>query len=200
MYAIQSPPQYPPVPAVQQSQLAPVPLTVYEQAINLVQSQLPQEIQLGIDVVDELVRSRSESLPDWDDDNNSSSSSASYSPRSESYSSSNYSNDDDWSPNNKKAGGKMKTKNSSESSNKKPPRPYGKRSTEDRKYRKKEQNKNAANRYRQKKKAEIEIFLEEERDLAKRNEELQSEYTDVRREIKYLKDLMRELYKAKGLL
>lgn len=205
MYQVQPAMQLEPVVPIAQSPQATPTLSLYEQAISLVQSQMPQDIQREIDAVDELVRSRAENLPDWTDDDTSSisgtsisSSSSSFSPRSDNYSSSNYSIDDEWSPgSNKKAGGKMKINKIGDE--KKKTRPYG-RSTEDRKYRKKEQNKNAANRYRQKKKAECEIILEEEKQLAKRNEELQSEYSDLRREIKYLKDLMRELYKAKGLL
>lgn len=206
MYQIQSPLQFQPVAVAQPPPETPS-LSLYEQAINLVQSQTPQDIQREIDAMDELVRSRAESLPDWTDDDTSSisgtsaSSTSSYSPRSDNSSSSNYSNDDDWLPaSNKKAGDKMRTsKNADESVGKKKTRPYG-RSTEDRKYRKKEQNKSAANRYRQKKKIECEIILEEEKLLIKRNEELQSEYTDVRREVKCLKNLMRDLYKVKGLL
>lgn len=51
-----------------------------------------------------------------------------------------------------------------------------------------------------KKKAEVEIILDEERGLAKVNEELQVKFSDIKREIKYMKGLMREFYQAKGLL
>lgn len=185
-----------------------------EQAINLVQAPSPmpqEELAREMEVVEELVRSRAQNLPDWTDDDNSSESgtsisSDSCSPRSEtSDMTSNYSIDDDWSlksSNNssdkKSNNGKIKTNRSENLPNKKK-RTYG-RSTEDRCYRKKEQNKNAANRYRLKKKAEIEIILEEERDLIKKNDELQVQFSDVKREVKYLKSLMRELYQAKGLL
>lgn len=70
----------------------------------------------------------------------------------------------------------------------------------DRKNRKKEQNKNAATRYRQKKKAQIEEIISKEQDLLEYNKKLRTQCTDIEREIKYLKDLMRELFKAKGLL
>lgn len=40
----------------------------------------------------------------------------------------------------------------------------------------------------------------EERELQEKNDQLQVKYTDIQREIKYLKSLMRELYHAKGLL
>jgi len=51
-----------------------------------------------------------------------------------------------------------------------------------------------------KKKAESEIVLGEERELQEKNDRLQEKYTDIKREIKYLKSLMRDLYRAKGLL
>lgn len=73
------------------------------------------------------------------------------------------------------------------------------RTVEDRRSRKKEQNKNAANRYRMKKKAEIEILLDEEADLIKRNESLMVTYTEARREAKYLKSLLRELIAVQGI-
>lgn len=147
-----------------------------------------------MEVVEELVRSCAQNLPDWtsdDDDNSSVSYSASSSPRSEDSfdnASQSYSNDDD-----------EYTPKSESTSVKKRTRPYG-RLAEDRKSRKKEQNKNAATRYRQKKKAETEVVLEEERELQEKNDQLQVKYADVQREIKYLKSLMRDLYRAKGLL
>ncbi|XP_066903419.1 activating transcription factor of chaperone isoform X1 [Halyomorpha halys] len=77
-------------------------------------------------------------------------------------------------------------------------RPYP--SVEERKARKKEQNKNAATRYRQKKKQEIEVILSEERELQEKNESLKAEVEEVQREIKYLKSLMRHMFKAKGII
>jgi len=162
-----------------------------------IQSPGCQDIAHEMEVVEELVRSRSENLPDWtsDDDDNSSESgsnscSAGSSPRSDDsfdIASLSYSNDDEWSSPKSSPAVKKRT------------RPYG-RSSEDKKSRKKEQNKNAATRYRQKKKAEIEIVLEEERELQEKNDKLQVKHADIKREIKYLKSLMRELYSAKGLL
>lgn len=108
------------------------------------------------------------------------------------------SNDDDWSPQSTASGDSAQQSKSSDLVAKKK-RSY-RRSPADRTHRKKEQNKNAANRYRLKKKAEIEILLEEERELTKVNEDLQVKFSDVKREIKYLKGLMRELYQSKGLL
>lgn len=123
------------------------------------------------------------------------------SPRSEfSYSGSNYSQDDDWIPSTCSTSS-LKESSSSSSSvvSKSRPRPYA-RGTEDKKSRKKEQNKNAATRYRQKKKAEIDQILDVEKDLLDDHKKLFTKYTDVRREISYLKSLMRELFKSKGLL
>lgn len=79
------------------------------------------------------------------------------------------------------------------------PKPYS-RSVDDRRSRKKEQNKNAATRYRQKKKAEIEVLLNEEQNLRQRHSELGDKCSDLQREIRYLKGLMRDLFKAKGLI
>ncbi|XP_074000271.1 uncharacterized protein isoform X2 [Rhodnius prolixus] len=72
--------------------------------------------------------------------------------------------------------------------------------TEERKMRKKEQNKNAATRYRQKKKQEIEVIVGEERELLEKHELLKADVTEITREIRYLKSLLRDLYKAKGLI
>ncbi|XP_054743902.1 cyclic AMP-dependent transcription factor ATF-4 [Anastrepha obliqua] len=79
---------------------------------------------------------------------------------------------------------------------KKRTRPYG-RGIEDRKIRKKEQNKNAATRYRQKKKVEMENVLNEEQQLTQRNEELKRVLAERQREAKYLKTLIKEFYKKK---
>ncbi|XP_049956260.1 activating transcription factor of chaperone isoform X1 [Schistocerca serialis cubense] len=79
-------------------------------------------------------------------------------------------------------------------------KPYARPGVEEKKLRKKEQNKNAATRYRQKKKAEIEEILSEERALEQKNSELTQKITDLSREIKYLKGLMRDVFRAKGLI
>lgn len=150
--------------------------------------------------LEEIVRTRANDIPDWNDedsfeDNSSNSLSSCPSPLSDisfevknsvGTSSGSTSQDDEWYHQEERGKTtKRKTKT---------------RSTEDRKVRKKEQNKNAATRYRQKKKQEIEEILGEERALHDKNHELQTSYNDIKREIKYLKNLMRELYKAKGLL
>jgi len=79
-------------------------------------------------------------------------------------------------------------------------KPYSRPGIEEKRMRKKEQNKNAATRYRQKKKAEIEEILSEEKGLEEKNADLQLKISDLAREIKYLKGLMRDLFRAKGLM
>lgn len=79
-------------------------------------------------------------------------------------------------------------------------KPYRRPNVEDKKVRKKEQNKNAATRYRQKKKQEIKEIVGEEQELADHNAKLKDKVHDLQREIGYLKGLMRDLFKAKGLL
>uniref|UniRef100_A0A1L8DIS2 Putative activating transcription factor n=1 Tax=Nyssomyia neivai TaxID=330878 RepID=A0A1L8DIS2_9DIPT len=175
--------------------------------IEIIQSPMPEDIDHEMELVDELVRSRAKDLPDWTDDDNSSeftSSPASSSPRSEaSFGGSSYSHDDEWLPETRvkapKAGGSLVASGVLGGGIRKRTRPYA-RGPEDKKSRKKEQNKNAATRYRKKKKMEVEEVLEVERALQKDHDKLKAEAMDLKREIKYLKGLMREVYKAKGLL
>ncbi|KAF3421210.1 hypothetical protein E2986_06539 [Frieseomelitta varia] len=96
--------------------------------------------------------------------------------------------------------GKKSTKQSTCAPTKNRQKPYSRPSIEDKKVRKKEQNKNAATRYRQKKKQEIKEILGEERELTEHNEKLKNQVTDLQREIGYLKGLMRDLFRAKGLI
>lgn len=167
-----------------------------------------ENIARNLELVEEIVRSRSKDLPDCneDDDSCSFSEAGSSSPLSDSSSSSycgsaySRDQDDEWSPTSSSSSSNRRTnKTSGGGVTKKRTRPYG-RGIEDKKSRKKEQNKNAATRYRQKKKAEIEEILIEENQLRERNEELKSKSADIGREIRYLKSLMREVYKAKGLI
>lgn len=65
---------------------------------------------------------------------------------------------------------------------------------DDRRLRKKEQNKTAATRYRIKKKAELDILLEEEANLEQRNRHLTIQHDELANEIRYLKKLMREVF------
>ena len=66
--------------------------------------------------------------------------------------------------------------------------------------RKKLQNKNAAIRYRQKKKDEALGIKSEEQLLEEKNCDLKTQVDDLEREIKYMKGLMQDIFKAKGLL
>ncbi|GFN78389.1 cyclic amp-dependent transcription factor atf-4 [Plakobranchus ocellatus] len=66
--------------------------------------------------------------------------------------------------------------------------------------RKKMQNKNAAIRYRQKKREEALGIKSEEQQLEDYNIELKTKVEDLEREIKYMKNLMEDISKAKGLL
>ncbi|XP_064553636.1 activating transcription factor of chaperone isoform X2 [Drosophila montana] len=85
---------------------------------------------------------------------------------------------------------------SSSSKAKKRTRTYG-RGVEDRKIRKKEQNKNAATRYRQKKKMEMEHVLGEEQELMQANEALRRTLSERQHESRYLRQLIREFYRER---
>ncbi|CAK1556186.1 unnamed protein product [Leptosia nina] len=173
-----TPPQSPPGPATQlllsyaqQAQCSIPPVHVPEQwPIHA-----PVVPDYNSQALEELVRHRAAQLtsPLPSGDSVSPSSSPPSSPRS-------CSTDDEW-----------------ESTSR--PKPYS-RNVDDRRSRKKEQNKNAATRYRQKKKAEIEVLLNEEQNLRKRHVDLGDKCSDLQREIRYLKGLMRDLFKAKGLI
>lgn len=172
-----------------------------EQAINLVQQSNPYEYAENIDhemaEVEALVRSRAEDLADSsvDDDCSTNGSTTCFSPHSETSSSN--TDDSDWTMNTSSSNATTVLENKQSKQKRKS---RNRRSPEDRQSRKKEQNKTAANRYRMKKKAEIEILLDEERELIKRNDTLQSQYDEVGREVRYIKNLLRELFKAKGLI
>ncbi|XP_059145153.1 uncharacterized protein LOC131932294 [Physella acuta] len=66
--------------------------------------------------------------------------------------------------------------------------------------RKKLQNKNAAIRYRQKKKEEAVGIKSEEQILEEKNNTLKMKVEDLQREIKYMKNLMEDVCRAKSLL
>ncbi|XP_073448519.1 cyclic AMP-dependent transcription factor ATF-4-like [Aquarana catesbeiana] len=68
----------------------------------------------------------------------------------------------------------------------------------DKKTKKMEQNKTAANRYRQKKKAEQELISAECRELEQKNDSLNEKANSIAKEIQYLKDLIEEVRKAKS--
>lgn len=67
----------------------------------------------------------------------------------------------------------------------------------DRKLRKKQQNKDAATRYRQKKKFEQDIINDEVAQLEGRNNELKDKVDHMSKEIAYLKSLLTDVYKAR---
>lgn len=177
--------------------------SILEQAISLVQQSSPIEYVDNMDdamaEVEALVRSRAEDFAESSIDDDSSmcdSSSTCFSPRSET-SSTSTTDDSEWTVQTSMAmGAALKSKQAKQ---KRKPR-QNRRSLEDRQSRKKEQNKSAANRYRQKKKAEIEILQDEERVLQKQNDKLQAQYDDISREVKYIKSLLRDVFKAKGMI
>lgn len=152
----------------------------------------PADIQRELEVVDELVRAHSRNASDIEDNKSSIyalSVSSAWSPRSGyASSSSGCSQYGDDEPKFNKSGRVTKR-----------PRPY-RRNPEEKKFRKKEQNKNAATRYRQKKKQEIEIIMDEGKILEERHRKLMAIYKDSRREVKYLKSLLRDLFKARGFI
>lgn len=150
----------------------------------------PADIQRELEVVDEIIQAHSRSQSDYDDDNCTVFTSSSYSPRSEYSTSSNYSQDDEPIK-------KPSVRNGGV--NKKRTRPYG-RNPDEKKSRKKEQNKNAATRYRQKKKEEVHVILGEERVLLDKHKKLYTAFKDTQREVKYLKSLLRELFQARGFI
>ncbi|XP_004700732.1 cyclic AMP-dependent transcription factor ATF-4 [Echinops telfairi] len=68
----------------------------------------------------------------------------------------------------------------------------------DKKLKKMEQNKTAATKYRQKKRAEQEALAGECRELEKKNEALKERADSLAKEIQYLKDLIEEVRRARG--
>ncbi|XP_030053589.1 cyclic AMP-dependent transcription factor ATF-5 [Microcaecilia unicolor] len=68
----------------------------------------------------------------------------------------------------------------------------------DRKQKKRDQNKTAALRYRQRKRAEYDALDEECQNLEVRNRELKEKSDSIEREIQYVKDLLIEVYKARS--
>lgn len=75
--------------------------------------------------------------------------------------------------------------------------PYDTEPVMDKKGRKKVQNKNAATRYRVKKRSEKEMLMIQEVELNDKNKELREKVESLQREIQYMKDLMNEINKAK---
>ena len=71
---------------------------------------------------------------------------------------------------------------------------------EEKKQRKRNQNKNAATRYRERKRLEVQEREAEYNTLDKQNKELNDKASQISREINYLKELMIEVYKIKGII
>nr|XP_008529433.1 PREDICTED: cyclic AMP-dependent transcription factor ATF-5 [Equus przewalskii] len=78
------------------------------------------------------------------------------------------------------------------------PYPHPAATRGDRKQKKRDQNKSAALRYRQRKRAEGEALEGECQGLEARNRELRERAESVEREIQYVKDLLIEVYKARS--
>lgn len=154
---------------------------------NISLSPLGGDVANELAVVDEYVRSHTKDIP----------SPSSPCSSGGSYSSTDDTTDDpDWTLETEKRSLKHTVHDSSKHRHK----PYSRSSLEDKKVRKKEQNKNAATRYRQKKKQEIKEIQGEERELMDHNDELKEKVKNLQQEIRYLKGLMREVFKAKGFL
>ncbi|KAJ7996185.1 hypothetical protein DPEC_G00234430 [Dallia pectoralis] len=68
----------------------------------------------------------------------------------------------------------------------------------ERKQKKRDQNKTAAHRYRQRKRAELDCLEEQLHGLEGHNRELRDKAESVEREIQYVKDLLIEVYKARS--
>lgn len=160
-----------------------------EMVLTMLQEMQPHEL-------DELVRMRVESLVDSPDsfvDSSRSSLQEESDSASSRASDSGYDDPDpEWTP---EPSLELKATKKRKST-----KPYSRTPPEEKKQRKKEQNKNAATRYRMKKKAEIEEILGEEKTLIDKNEQLKTDVNELAREIKYLKSLMRDVFKAKGLI
>lgn len=141
----------------------------------------PADLKRELEVVDEIIQAHSRAQSDYDD------TSSSWSPRSE-YSNSSF-DEQVKEPSGVVRGSVVKKRT----------RAYG-RNPDEKKSRKKEQNKNAATRYRQKKKEEVHEILGEERQLMDKNKKLTTAFKDTKREVKYLRSLLRELFQARGLI
>lgn len=194
-------------PATPTATLQNLHFTNYYGAAPFTPSEAPQtdDDKRNSQIVDDILKSFIKELPDLNDECESNSSSA-YSTVSRPES---IVTDEDWSPDSSFSSSASSSPiygdadednsqfvQSKPSESKKRTRPYG-RGVEDRKIRKKEQNKNAATRYRQKKKIEMENVLNEEQQLSQRNDELKRILAERQREAKYLKTLIREFYSQK---
>lgn len=71
---------------------------------------------------------------------------------------------------------------------------------EEKRERKRAQNKQAATRYREKKRAESHTIYTEQTKLEGENKNLQDKFNQITREMQYLKELLIEVYRTKGLI
>ncbi|XP_060519383.1 activating transcription factor of chaperone isoform X2 [Cylas formicarius] len=182
----------PAIYSVPEKQLAPetLPYPLMSIPIEYAQPQ-QQDIARELAVVDELIRTRVEDMQ-W-----SSGPSSPDSSSNSNFDDSSSSEDPEWVP---ELGEAATASAQMTKLPRKRSKPYSPAASDDKKSRKKEQNKNAATRYRLKKKAEVEEILHEEKQLLGTNTELNAQISDLQREIKYLKGLMRDLLKAKGVI
>ncbi|KAE8743913.1 hypothetical protein FOCC_FOCC009471 [Frankliniella occidentalis] len=222
-----TPPQSPPHHIAQHSvyyQQQPAPQVHQEQHIQPLLHfpdvlQTPQQQQQLILEVDEIVRNRVQqdeeaswlaalAPPSPCTSSSSSSSSSNFSCADSPAPASPETDDPEWTPG--RAPGSPTPPTSAEASpapGKAPSRkrgpakrkPYS-HDVQDKRLRKKEQNKNAATRYRMKKKAEVEEILGEENELIRKNDDLKDKVKDLSQEIRYLKNLMRDVFRAKNLI
>ncbi|XP_065161081.1 activating transcription factor of chaperone isoform X2 [Atheta coriaria] len=150
-------------------------------------------------VVDELVRCRANSFASSSPSPSSPSSTSWASSASSSHSSANSScgesslEDFEWSPAN------PQVKKTAQRGRKRS-KPYAPADQIDKRSRKKEQNKNAATRYRMKKKAEVAEIQSEENELEQVKIAHEAKIVDLQREIKLMKGLMLEFFKKQGLV
>lgn len=155
---------------------------------NISLGSLNKDVANDLAEVDEYVRSHTNDTPQPSSPFNSSDSSC--------ISVEDTTNDPDWNVGNEK----KKSQPSTSKNQSKIYQQHFRPSIEDKKVRKKEQNKNAATRYRQKKKQEIKVIEDEERKLTRTNENLKNQKIEIKREIKCLKGLLRELFRARGII
>ncbi|KAL0270568.1 UNVERIFIED_CONTAM: hypothetical protein PYX00_007936 [Menopon gallinae] len=153
------------------------------------------DLEKELALVDEVVQGMAQNLEDgvvvWESENSHSQSSSSESVNNlgspGSGGAEDESDDPEWTPTARKPTGRSARR----------AKPY---SQQDRLLRKKEQNKEAATRYRQKKKAQASELKEEEKMLEERNEELRQELHNIQIEMKGLKKFMRDYFRIQGLL
>lgn len=81
-----------------------------------------------------------------------------------------------------------------------PPRKMKSLSTKEKKERKRAQNKSAATRYREKKRSEFQTVDAQMKTQEEKNRSLKDKVNQITREMQYLKDLLIEVYRTKGII